>query len=701
MEEKKREENIEEKKAEQNLQQNIQEEKTEDQDEKTEKMLREQAEDIVVPDSLLPEEIEKRLMEQEKRKKKKLRRRIASLAAAACLCLAVGIPGYMLITEQDRERSRAGAEETSSETTAVSSSETASAASQDSLLATAEDYDEIYEYVQAEKEYWDDVSYGMEESASDSGSNAGGSSASSVSAYDSAAATGTKSASESASGEEYSDTNVREEGVGEGDIVKTDGKNIYIVSGERIHIVGTGNAQMEQLAQIEVEEGGEPSEVYAQDGILVVVYTKTEYNDGENGYDGFYRQYTCADIYDVSSPENPEKAGEVSQSGYFNTMRIRDGYVYILSSFYADSAAARDDQAAYIPEVQGKLIAADSIYMPQSRMGNSYTVISSFALDDPEERTDSKAVFGNTGICYVSTENIYITEAVYEESDSSVNQTSVRKVAYGDGKLEGAGQTKVDGILKDSFSIDEHEGNLRLVTTVTRLSAQPDRDIELFSSEQTEEQTESNTLYVLDENLKVIGEIRDLAEDESVYSARFMGDTGYFVTFRQIDPLFSVDLSDPENPKILGELKIPGFSDYLHPYGDGLLLGIGMDVDESGTTTEGAKLSMFDISDPSDVKEKHKYVIEGMYSTDVYDYRSVFADVEKNLFGFSAYGDSQKYYIFSYDKNDGFQPELERTLGTYGNTRGLYIGELFYLVSGNTVEAYTLDGFEKVDDIVL
>ena len=307
MEEKKREENIEEKKAEQDLQQNIEEEKTEEQEEKVEKMLREQAEDIVVPDSLLPEEIEKRLMEQEKRKKKKLRRRIASLAAAACLCLAVGIPGDMLITEQDRERSRAGAEETSSETTAVSSSETASAASQDSLLATAEDYDEIYEYVQAEKEYWDDVSYGMEESASDSGSNAGGSSASSVSAYDSAAATGTKSASESASGEEYSDTNVREEGVGEGDIVKTDGKNIYIVSGAQIHIVGTDKAEMEHLAQIEVEEGGDLSEVYAQDGALVVVYTKTEYNDGETGYDGYYRQYTCADIYDVSRPEDPEK----------------------------------------------------------------------------------------------------------------------------------------------------------------------------------------------------------------------------------------------------------------------------------------------------------------------------------------------------------------------------------------------------------
>ena len=91
-------------------------------------------------------------------------------------------------------------------------------------------------------------------------------------------------------------------------------------------------------------------------------------------------------------------------------MRIRGGYVYLLSSFYADTGAARGDQSAYIPEVQGKLIPTDCIYMPQGRMGNSYTVISSFDLDDPDGRTDSKAVFGNTGLCYVSTENIYITE---------------------------------------------------------------------------------------------------------------------------------------------------------------------------------------------------------------------------------------------------------------------------------------------------
>ena len=142
-----------------------------------------------------------------------------------------------------------------------------------------------------------------------------------------------------------------------------------------------------------------------------------------------------------------------------------------------------------------------------------------------------------------------------------------------------------------------------------------------------------------------------------------MGATGYFVTFRQVDPLFSVDLSDPSDPKIIGELKIPGFSEYLHPYGNGLMLGIGMDVDEDGVTTDGVKLSMFDVSDPSDVKEIETYVLEGTYGTDAgYDYKAVFADAEKNLFGFMTYGNKNEYVIFTYGEN-GFKEVFSRELG--------------------------------------
>ena len=360
--------------------------------------------------------------------------------------------------------------------------------------------------------------------------------------------------------------------------------------------------------------------------------------------------------------------------------------------------------SAYIPEVQDQMIDASDIYMPDGKMGDAYTVISAFSLEDPANKTDSKAVFGSANLCYVSGENIYITEMCFGSDDSDVDQTSIRKISYENGTLTGIAQAKVDGILNDSFSIDEYEGYLRLVTTIS-----PSSDIALYpmprvgsSEEEIDSQVkDTNALFVLDGNLETVGEIRDLAEDESVYSARFMGDTGYFVTFRQVDPLFSVDLSDPSAPKIIGELKIPGFSEYLHPYGEGLLLGIGMDVDESGTTTEGVKLSMFDISDPSSVQEIQTYVIDGMYSTNVYNYKAVFADVEKNLFGFTAYGDRPEYCIFSYDAEKGFTEVFSRTLSGYGDARGLYVGDVFYLVENRTVESYTLNGFEKIDDIVL
>ena len=390
-------------------------------------------------------------------------------------------------------------------------------------------------------------------------------------------------------------------------------------------------------------------------------------------------------------------------------MRVKDGYVYVLSDYSLPYDISRPEPRTYIPEIQGEIMPVSDIYMPQRKMGNDYTVITSFSLDDPKEKTDSKAVFGTAGECYVSTENIYVTESYYNNNDANVTQTSIRRIAYENGVLTGTAQTKVDGILNDSFSIDEYGGYLRMVTTVTSVNEAEGSFLtdlaDMFRGVETETEVrnvDTNSLYILDSDLNVTGEIRDLAPDERVYSARLMGDIGYFVTFRETDPLFSADLSDPHNPKIIGELKIPGFSEYLHPYGDGKLLGIGMDVDEESVATGGVKLSMFDISDPSDVKEENQYILEDMYGTDVgYDYKAVFVDVGKNLFGFLSYGDSTVYTIFTYDEEDGFREVFSRTLNWTGSVRGMYAGEKFYLISANTIESFRLADFKKVDDIVL
>ena len=175
------------------------------------------------------------------------------------------------------------------------------------------------------------------------------------------------------------------------------------------------------------------------------------------------------------------------------------------------------------------------------------------------------------------------------------------------------------------------------------------------------------------------------------------------MTYRETDPLFSVDFSDPTNPQIIGSLKIPGFSEYLHFYGDNMLLGIGMDTDENGATN-GVKLSMFDISNPADVKEVQKYTIKGAYYSDVFnDYRAVLVDYGKNMIGFSCQGDIEHYYIFSYDKTNGFCVEMDEEVNgmSYMGTRGLYVGERFFVVKGNAVESYRIRTYEKIDDILL
>lgn len=654
--------------------------------------LRQMADDVILPDSLEPEAIQKMLQARQEEKQqgsktKKNWKRIVPIAAAACVCVIVGATvGIKQINKGNNKT--------------LDAATIASAADQKETtqtLITAKDYKEIEKCI---KEY-------NKQMARDNNSMA-------IGMYESASSSDAASAESSNVSDTgaYSDTNLRENGVGEADIVKTDGKNIYTLCRSVVTITAIDNGSMEKLASIEQDAERYVEDIYVQDDKLVLFGTlgrQVGNSEDSEAYDGYYENNTYVQVYDISDPSNPKEIGNMEQSGGYNTSRIVDGYVYVLSQFhpYEDNVTARD--LWYIPEVQGKSIEAENIYMPQEAEGNEYTIITAFSLDNPSEKTDSKAVFGYSDVCYVSENNIYITSNYYEDSD--VSRTLIRKISYTDGKLVGVAQTKIKGMLNDSFSIDEYEGNLRLVTTIDEIYSNDD----IMPLNETADKTEkavaenvkdavpgTNSLYVLNDKLEIIGSIHNLAKDETIYSARFMGDTGYFVTYRQVDPLFSVDLSDPENPKILGELKIPGFSEYLHPYGDGKLLGIGMDVSEDGFTTEGVKLSMFNVTDPSNVTEENKYTIEESYGTDVgYNYKGVFVDVQKNLFGFVTYHDGVTYQLYTYDEAEGFKEVMSRQLSGYEGSRGLYIGDVFYLVSGNMIESYSMNGFEKMDDIVL
>lgn len=627
------------------------------------------AEEIEVPDSLKPENIEKRLA-QKKRKTPVY----GMIAAAACCCLVVGavaLSGRGMVGEKTAQEVAKGAKDTATESVLS--------------LASAKDYEQIYEYVQAAAD---------EDTAR----------------YDTGMADGAALYSEEKAVADqavaHSDTNVRTESVGEGDFVKTDGKYLYIMSMDRVQILNIESEEMKEVGTISMDPADYLIEIYLKDEKLVCVYVRTT---DKTDSQGVIRSvpYTVAETFDVSNPANPKSLGEMSQSGSFHSMRVSGNYVYLLSTFYADVTGLQDDISSYVPEVQGKLVESNYILLPQQEKGRVYTVVTAFNLKDPTKQTDHLAFFGDGSQCYVSENNIYVYDTIYDAKVSKVTQTEIRKVSYKDGKLDGTGYAVIDGVINDSFSIDEYDGFLRVVTTIrenddTSGGVNPLLRIDSASDASSEVEDSTNALYILDQELKEVGKLENLAEDEKVYSARFMGDTCYFVTYKQVDPLFSVDLSDPKKPRVLGELKIPGFSDYLHPYGDGLLLGIGMDVEEDGATVNGVKLSMFDISDPKNVEEIHKIVLEECYSTDVsYNYRAAFVDVEKNLIGFPGYKEQQGYYIYSYDKEKGFTCVFEKTLSGYSDVRGLYAGDRFYLVTEGMVESYQLDNFEKVDDVVL
>ena len=260
------------------------------------------------------------------------------------------------------------------------------------------------------------------------------------------------------------------------------------------------------------------------------------------------------------------------------------------------------------------------------------------------------------------------------------------------------------GTFNDDFSLDEYKGNLRVVVTKEKNSF---RIIPFdVADDDEEEDTTENSLYIFDKNLKVKGKIEGLAKGEYIKSARFMGDMAYFVTFRQTDPLFSVDVSNPSAPKVLGYLKIPGFSEYLHPFGSGLLFGLGQDADEKEGGVKGLKLSMFDISNPSDVREIAKTIYDtGKYSSSTaeYDRKAITIDAGKNLIGLAVatYDESkgkslEKYVVYGFDREKGFYEKfsvdnLEGENYFRSDCRGLYIGDYFYIVPANVNKVYSFD----------
>lgn len=539
--------------------------------------------------------------------------------------------------------------------------------------------------------------------------------------------------SASTSTNDYASTNVQVSNVDEGDIAKNDGRYLYqIISGENdtesIQIIDTENG----LAEAYVISGfSSISEFYVQQDKLVVVESLYVLNDEVENvntsniiacYDIAHNgsSFTKLHFYDISDRHSPSLIKTFNIKGSYRSSRISDGFLYLFNTYDIGEPENIDELDKYIPLVEGEYLRGEDIYIPENTDYLEYILMLSIDISKPKEFTDKLAMLTIGDTFYVSENNIYILDDVEAEPEDGLlcNKTQIVRFSYKDGCFKKEADTCIKGRPMDQFAMDESEGYFRIITTLESYKVEKitdDISNDYLGYSITESLGSSNNVYVLNEDLDTVGKIENLAENEIVYSARFMGDIGYFVTFRRTDPLFSVDFSNPYEPKILGSLKIPGFSEYLHFYSDDILVGLGYDADEKTGRTTGIKLSMFDISNPIDVKEINKLSLDYDYSEALDNHNSVMISISKQLIGFELrsyeYG-KRVYAVYSIDEEKGFleklklecpQNEYNYLDDTYkiGSVRGTYINDIFYLLKQDYgVESYDLNTSETLEKLV-
>lgn len=658
--------------------------------------IRKSADSCEIPESLKPENLDLE-------KKGNLRNIYSrgpwkkAAAAAAVLALAV-LAGFLTVNFKGNQGEQLSASfETAKkmEETAGSAGKEEGAQTLEELYIPAEDYDEICKKLQ------NSLSNARSENLLESGTAMGDMAA----AEEAAASEAADSGSTVSYAGDYSQTNVQTEGVDEGDVVKTDGRYLYIIrEGREVQIVSIQAGKMAEVAVIRPTlEQSENSilDMYLTGDTLQIIcqrYDADMQEDGEDAYYMNYRGITSVCTYDLTDRANPVHVGTTEQEGTYYTSRKSGEYLYLFTSVYPQESLIRQyaDQGkeyGLIPLVNGETMAASDIYIPKEddRGGTEYMLITSVNENKPDQIADQKAILESASRFYVSTENIYLERENWEAGST---QTAIARFSFSQGKIKGESAGVVNGAVTDDFATNEYDGFLRVLTTQWNDSG-----------------SQTNNVYVLDQNMEIVGKIDNLAEDESIYSARFMGNTGYFVTYRQVDPLFSVDFSDPTHPKILGELKVSGFSEYLHFYGENRLLGIGWETDPETGATKGLKLSMFDVSDPADVKEVDKLVIKNIdYFPGEYNYKALTVSPEKNVIGLAASsyessGTVNSYMVFSYDEKEGFLTDLTYGLQEGGDVsaeevRGVYADDTFYVADGNNVTAFNMGkGYEKIAEL--
>lgn len=716
-------------------------------DKKCMDMLKKDAQDIEIPESLKPEAIRKKLEEQYRepdgwesadvrlpvsRKKRIPFRRYAAWAAAALLFLVVfaGVVPVLKKTDPSLEKT-------------------------DSIFHL-ESYEALYDMIKEgqEEEVFEETAVSMNEDAVlyDTGTEIMMEESAPVMESAGAADTAAAGAVPEAAAEDrdHSTTNTQEEQVDEADIVKTDGTYIYTLAEDgTVRIIEAASLELKGEIPAEGDASSQAVELYVDGDLLQIIRCEQDYRTYQDNLElpntggiseakdssseteasaprAYYSvpvQMTTVSTYDISDRSHPIKKGGYRQDGSYRSSRKNGGYLYLFTSYYPESGPDALAKEYYVPRSGEEYLSYEDIYLPVQKytgryQGSAWLVASSIEDSRPAEAADCMAVVSGGETFYVSGENIYTAASDWEDSE---NKTDLVRFGYKDGIFTPGCSGRIPGTLNDNFSMDEYQGNLRVVTTTDSWKTSENTTLD------GNRQIRTNGLYILDMDLKIQGRIENLAEGEEIKSARFLGDQGYFVTYRNTDPLFSVDLSDPQKPEILGELKITGFSEYLHFYGKDRLLGIGWETDPETGEQKGLKCSMFDVSDPKNVREVDRLVLADVFVCDaLFNYKAILAEPEKNLFGFAygieprsfAYeensrGEDYYYGVFSYDQQKGFVPlkyinvsegklfEDGMTYPDHRDLRGIYVGSTFYLVSGKGIEAYDMTEDFAWKDVLL
>ena len=519
---------------------------------------------------------------------------------------------------------------------------------------------------------------------------------------------------------DFSGTNIQVEGVDEADIVKTDGKHIYLAIHESVAIVEAYPPKEAKISSI-ITLNESAGNIFINGDKLIVIIFHRGVIPFPIGIKSIPRieSYTTVEIFDISNKSNPRFERSIDFDGFYVDSRMIGDYIYLISNMPVFSNSTHITLPKIKTEDLTVEIPATSIYYINST-DNAYTYINIFALNVMDSRkpiSHETILTGSANDIYVSMNSIYITVPKAEMGLSLTEETLIFKLEFYDEKIELAAKAIVPGWVSNQFSMDEHKGYFRIATT---------------KNNQWSRTGFKNNVYVLDPNLKVVGKLEDLAPGEEIYSARFMGPRCYLVTFKKVDPLFVIDVSDPSNPKVLGKLKIPGYSDYLHPYDETHLIGLGKETVESEEGDfawyQGVKISLFDVSDILKPREIAKYEIgdRGTDSPALGDHKAFLFSKSKNLLVIpvlearidpdtypegappNAYGEFifQGAYVFSISPSSGIElrgkithdEELDYIAksGLYYESpyfvkRSLYIEDTLYTISDKIIKMSNID----------